>query len=89
MIQIPTSWEWRWGYDPFTWNDHGNLDPDVDGIENIEEYQMAKWLSDPFQPDIYIETDGMQKKGLIDVKHIFFKEAQQMIIERTQIAIRL
>ena len=79
---IPTSWEWRWGYDPFTWNDHYNLDPDVDGIENIEEYKMAKWLADPFQPDIYIETDGMQKKGLFDVKHIFFKEAQQMIIER-------
>jgi len=79
---VPTSWEWKWGYDPFTWNDHDNLDPDVDGIENIEEYKMVKWLSDPFQPDIYIETDGMQKKGLIDVEHIFFEEAQQMIIER-------
>jgi len=79
---IPTGWEWKWGYDPFTWNDHANLDPDVDGIENVEEYKMAKWLADPFQPDIYIETDGMQKKGLIDIEHIFFEEAQQMIIER-------
>jgi len=34
---IPTSWEFKWGYDPFVWDDHNNLDPDIDGIENIEE----------------------------------------------------
>jgi hypothetical protein len=79
---IPTSWEYQWGYDPFTWDDHEHLDPDIDGIENIEEYQMRKWFANPFQPDIYIETDGMQKKGRFDVTHIFWKEAQQMIIER-------
>ena len=79
---IPTSWEWRWGYDPFIWNDHKNLDPDIDGIENIEEYKVSKWLSNPYQPDIYIETDGMQKKGIIDLPHIFYKESQQMLIER-------
>ncbi len=79
---IPTSWEWKWGYDPFTYDDHENLDPDVDGIENIEEYQMRKYFSNPYQPDIYIETDGMKKKGLIDFPHVFPEEAQQMIIER-------
>jgi len=79
---IPTSWEWKWGYDPFVWNDHKNLDPDIDGIENIEEYQIRKWLSNPFQPDIYIETDGMEKKGPIDLEHIYYKESQQMVIER-------
>lgn len=79
---IPTTWEWKWGYDPHTWDDHRHLDPDVDGIENIEEYQMRKYFANPYQPDIYIETDGMQKKGLIDTQHIFFKESQQMIIER-------
>ena len=61
---IPTAWEWKWGYDPNTWDDHMNLDPDIDGIENIEEYQMRKWFANPYQPDIYIETDGMQKRGL-------------------------
>ncbi|MCD6573923.1 MAG: hypothetical protein J7K95_07520, partial [Thermoplasmata archaeon] len=35
---IPTSWEWKYGYDPFTYNEHSKLDPDIDGIENIEEY---------------------------------------------------
>jgi len=79
---IPTSWEWKWGYDPFTWDDHANLDPDIDGIENSEEYHLRKWFSNPFQPDIYLETDGMEKKGLFDVQHIFFEEAQQMLIER-------
>ena len=79
---IPTSWEWKWDYDPFTYNDHMNLDPDVDGIENIEEYQMSKWFANPYQPDIYIETDSMKKKNIFDVNHIFFKESQQMLIER-------
>ena len=79
---IPTSWEWKWDYDPFTYNNHMNLDPDVDGIENIEEYQMSKWFANPYQPDIYIEADGMQKKNRLDVNHIFFKESQQMLIER-------
>ncbi len=79
---IPTVWEWRYGYDPFTYNDHKNLDPDIDGIENIEEYQMRKYFANPFQPDIYIETDGMERRGIIDLPHIFYKESQQMIIER-------
>ena len=80
---IPTNWEWKWGYDPMTWDDHRNLDPDVDGIENIEEYQMRKYFANPFQPDIYIETDGMKRKNLwSDINHVFWKESQQMIIER-------
>ena len=79
---IPTYWEWRWGYDPFVWDDHENLDPDVDGIENIEEYKMSKYFSDPYQPDIYIETDGMVKGWLLDPPHVFHKEAQEALIER-------
>jgi hypothetical protein len=79
---IPTSWEWKWGYDPFVWDDHLNLDPDVDGVENDEDYQMREWLADPYQPDIYIETDGMLKGRLFDINHVFWKESQQMVIER-------
>ena len=77
---IPTSWEYRWGYNPFIADDHEFLDPDIDGIENIEEYQMRNYFANPYQPDIYIETDGMEKKR-IDFRHIFFKESQQMIVE--------
>ncbi|KYK34250.1 MAG: hypothetical protein AYK22_08980 [Thermoplasmatales archaeon SG8-52-3] len=79
---IPTAWEWRWGYDPFTWDDHEKLDPDIDGIENIEEYQLAKWLADPFSQDIYVEVDYMGKGGLLDPPHILWEECQQAIIEK-------
>ncbi|PNX46178.1 MAG: hypothetical protein BV456_12590 [Thermoplasmata archaeon M8B2D] len=79
---IPTAWEWYWGYDPFTWDDHENLDPDIDGIENIEEYQMRKYFADPYNQDIYIEVDGMEKGGLIDPPHVFTEEAAQIMIER-------
>jgi len=79
---IPTSWEWKWGYNPRIWDDHVSLDPDIDGLENTEEYMMAKWFADPFTQDIYIEVDGMKKGGIFDWKHVLSKEAQQIIIER-------
>ncbi|MCX6664216.1 MAG: hypothetical protein NTZ75_08220, partial [Euryarchaeota archaeon] len=79
---IPTAWEWKWGYDPFTWDDHENLDPDLDGIENSEEYQMADWFADPFIQDMYIEVDGMERGGLRDPPHYLFEESKQGVIER-------
>jgi len=79
---IPTAWEWKWGYDPNKWDDHEKLDPDIDGLENIEEYQLAKWLADPYSQDIYIEVDYMGKGGLLDPPHILYEESQQAIIEK-------
>ena len=79
---IPTSWEWRWGYDPFTWNDHEHLDPDIDGIENIEEYRMSKWLANPFTPDIYVEVDIMEKGSFFDIERELYEESKQALIER-------
>lgn len=81
---VPTTWEWRWGYDPFSWDDHMHLDPDIDGLENIEEYQMEKWFADPFHQDIYIEVDNMVGVGCRDKisPHIFYDESGQVIIER-------
>jgi hypothetical protein len=43
---------------------------------------MRKYFADPFQPDIYIEADGMKKGNLLDIDHVFWEESQQMIIER-------
>lgn len=87
---ITTDWEWRWGYDPHSWDDHFNLDPDIDGIQNIEEYRMAKYFADPFTQDIYMETDGMEKGGLFDIVHKFYEESAQIMIERfTQHGINL
>ncbi|MFO8132956.1 MAG: hypothetical protein R6U10_03335 [Thermoplasmatota archaeon] len=57
---VPIEWEDRWGYDPFTWDDHAGLDPDRDGLQNTEEYMMHQWLADPFRRDIYIENDYME-----------------------------
>jgi hypothetical protein len=79
---IPTSWEWKWKYNPFIWDDHEHLDPDIDGIQNIEEYRMRKWFANPFQPDIYIEVDYMEKKNIFDLDHILHEESKQMVIER-------
>jgi len=56
----PIEWEWKWGYDPLTWDDHSTLDPDNDGITNIEEYLTSQWGSDPFRKDLFVELDQME-----------------------------
>jgi hypothetical protein len=56
---IPIEWEYKWGYDPFVWYDHKNLDPDGDGLSNYEEYLTCCWGSDPFRADIFLEIDYM------------------------------
>ncbi|MCX6667255.1 MAG: C2 domain-containing protein [Euryarchaeota archaeon] len=50
----------KWIYDPFVWEDHRHLDPDEDGLDNIEEYLTSQWGSDPFRKDIFIELDQME-----------------------------
>ncbi|HEC81086.1 MAG TPA: hypothetical protein ENI42_01490, partial [Thermoplasmatales archaeon] len=56
----PPRWADRWDYDPFIWEDHKNLDPDEDGLDNVEEYLTSKWGSDPFRKDIFLEVDRME-----------------------------
>ena len=48
-------------YDPFKWENHSTLDPDKDGLDNIEEFRTWQWGSDPFRQDIFIEIDQMEK----------------------------
>ena len=31
---LPTSWEWKWGYNHTKYDDHLYLDPDRDGLQN-------------------------------------------------------
>ncbi len=57
--KIPVEWEYKWGYNPFTWEDHANLDPDSDSINNYEEYLTSEWLSDPYRKDVFVEMDKM------------------------------
>ncbi len=49
-------------YDPFTWENHSSLDPDEDGLDNIEEYKAEKegFRTDPHRKDILLEIDQMK-----------------------------
>jgi len=64
---IPIEWEWKWGYDPFETDNHENLDPDGDSIENIEEYITSDYDSDPYRKDIFTELDQMDESPSGDV----------------------
>ena len=60
---VPDWWEEKYGYDPETWDNHTNLDPDEDGLNNIEECFTDQWGSDPFQKDIFVEIDWMESRS--------------------------
>ena len=81
---VPTSWEWKWGYDPFSPENHTQLDPDVDGLSNVVEYKLEKWLANPFYKDIFIEVDGMKGSGKRkDLPYYMFpEESQEMLMDK-------
>jgi hypothetical protein len=56
---IPIEWEYFWGYDPLTFDNHTILDDDADSLTNYEEYLTYAWQSDPFRKDIFVELDIM------------------------------
>ena len=58
---VPIEWEWKWGYDPFESDNHATIDPENDGIDNVEEYLTTECGSDPFRKDIFIELDQMEE----------------------------
>ena len=76
---IPIEWEDRWGYDPFTYENHAVLDPDNDGIENVEEWETSDWLSDPYRQDIFIEVDHMAAKNKFSKPYILPEKSKQML----------
>lgn len=53
----PDFWEEKWGYDPFNAENHNYLDPDEDGLTNIEECYTDEYGSNPFYKDVFIEVD--------------------------------
>ncbi|HDM67300.1 MAG TPA: hypothetical protein ENG62_02815 [Thermoplasmatales archaeon] len=54
---VPDWWEEKWGYNPYNWDDHYNLDPDDDGLNNVEECYTDEYGSNPFHKDIFLEID--------------------------------
>ncbi|RLF57948.1 MAG: hypothetical protein DRN27_06690 [Thermoplasmata archaeon] len=57
---IPIEWEWKWGYNPLLYDDFSNIDYDADGLNDLEEFWMFEWDSDPFRKDIFLEIDQME-----------------------------
>jgi len=53
----PDWWESKWGYNPQVWDDHYNLDPDNDSLNNIEECYMDHYNASPFHKDVFLELD--------------------------------
>lgn len=53
-------WEEKWGYPINETNNHLMLDPDGDGLNNVQEYYMDEFGSDPFHKDIFLELDWMR-----------------------------
>lgn len=76
---IPIEWEDKWGYNPFIYENHTNLDPDNDGIENIEEWETSKWHSDPYRQDIFIEVDYMEARNRFSRAYTLPEKSKQML----------
>jgi hypothetical protein len=53
-------WEFWFFFNPNKAEDHAHMDLDNDGLNNIEEYNVSEWGSDPFRQDIYVEVDQME-----------------------------
>jgi parallel beta-helix repeat protein len=53
----PDWWEQKWGYNPLVWEDHAQLDPDNDALNNLEECYTDPYGSNPFYKDVFLEFD--------------------------------
>jgi hypothetical protein len=58
---IPIPWDWKWEYNPTAHDNHSQLDPDFDGLTNLQEYRASHLGSDPFRKDIFLELEQMEK----------------------------
>jgi len=63
---VPDWWEIKYEYDPESWDNHTHLDPDNDGLNNIEECFTDQWDSDPFHKDIFLEIDWTEPQNPVD-----------------------
>jgi len=54
---MPDWWEEKFGYSIDVYDDHKNLDPDEDALNNFEECYAYNWGANPFKKDIFLEFD--------------------------------
>ena len=73
------TWMHDWRYDPFIWEDHQTLDDDEDGLNNIEEYLMSDWGSDPFRKDLFVELDQMEAGPNGEPASLFPAESKELL----------
>jgi C2 domain len=73
------SFEYNWTYNPFTSSNYSNLDPDNDGLSNLEEYLTSQWGSDPFRKDLFIEMDQMMGGPNGEPASIFPNGAKELL----------
>jgi nitrous oxidase accessory protein NosD len=59
---VPDWWEKLYGYDPQCKDGHMFLDPDNDGLTNIQECYAHIWGADPFNKDLFWEMDWMESQ---------------------------
>lgn len=76
--KIPVEWEWKWGYNPFTPENHESIDPEGDSINNLEEFMTSEWYSDPYRKDVFVEMD-MVGDGPNGEKTYFPEESDELI----------
>jgi hypothetical protein len=75
---IPIEWEWKWDYNPLIAENHKNLDPEEDSINNYEEYLTCELDSDPYRKDLFVELDQM-KESPQGEKSIFPDESKELL----------
>jgi parallel beta-helix repeat protein len=75
----PDWWEIKYGYDPHHWDNHAHLDPDGDGLNNLEECYMDQYGASPFHKDVFLELDWTKTKAVNVTNEPQVKEITQMI----------
>jgi nitrous oxidase accessory protein NosD len=57
---LPDWWEEEFQYNAYVWDDHKNLDPDGDALNNYEECYAYGWGANPYKIDVFLEIDRIE-----------------------------
>lgn len=88
---VPDWWEAKYGYDPFKWDDHLHLDPDNDGLNNIEECYTYRYDSNPFHKDLFVEFDWVARYpgDITNKPSIEYIETMKSVFEKHNISLHI
>jgi len=60
---LPDWWEEEFQYNANVWDDHLNLDPDGDALNNFEECYAYDWGAKPNRKDVFVEIDTTEEQN--------------------------